>query len=55
MTSLESALRPLQRESNERRDPREVFREFLDHLGRVARRRPEKQPKAIGARSAAKS
>jgi hypothetical protein len=50
MTSVESALHSVRRESEERRDPREVFREFLDHLGRVARRVPEKPPKANNAR-----
>jgi hypothetical protein len=51
MTTLDSALQSVRRESEERRDPREVFREFLDHLGRAARRRPEKPAKANSRRS----
>lgn len=55
MTSVESAVHPVRRESAERRDPREVFREFLDHLGRVAHRRPEKRPKPNGRQSGKRS
>ncbi len=51
MTSVDSALHPVRRESEERREPREVFREFLDHLGRVARRRPETPARANGVRA----
>ncbi len=60
MTTVDSALHSVQRESEVRRDPREVFREFLDHLGhlghlgRAARRGSEKPPKANGRRSAGK-
>ena len=54
MTTLDSALHPVRRESEERRDPREVFREFLDHLGRAARRRPEKPAKTNGVSSGGK-
>jgi len=53
MTTLDSALQSAGRESDERRDPREVFREFLNHLGRAARR-PEKPVKKNGARSGGK-
>jgi len=51
MTSVESALR----HSDERRDPREVFREFLDHLGRVSRRAPKDSQKVNGASAAGKN
>jgi hypothetical protein len=51
MTTLDSALQSVRRESEIRRDPRDVFREFLDHLGRAARRRPDKPVKKNGARS----
>ena len=54
MTSVESALYSRRRESDERRDPHEVFREFLDHLGRAAYRRPEKPLQGNGARSGGK-
>jgi hypothetical protein len=50
MTTLDSELRPAQRAREERRDPREVFREFLDNLARTASRQPEKPPKANGVR-----
>ncbi len=52
MTTLDSALQLVRREAEERRDPREVFREFLDHLGRAARRRPDKPVKKTGRSSA---
>ena len=48
MDTIESVLRPARRESEKRRDPLEIFREFIDHLGRASRRRAEKpaRPKA---------
>ena len=42
MTTVDSALQSVRRESEVRRDPREVFREFLDHLGRIPRGRGDK-------------
>jgi hypothetical protein len=40
MDTLHSVLRSIRGETKGRRDHLEVFREFLDHLDRAARRRP---------------
>jgi hypothetical protein len=40
MDSLHTVLRSLRGETKSRRDHLDVFREFLDHLDRAARRRP---------------
>ncbi len=48
MTTLDSAPQSSRRACDERRDPREVFREFLDHLGHTARRRLENPAKTTG-------
>ena len=40
MDSLHTVLRSLRGETKARRDHLDVFREFLDHLDRAARRRP---------------
>lgn len=60
MDTLHTVLRSLRPESNRetksRRDHLDVFREFLDHLDRAARRRNAvrgaKTPKGKGRRSA---
>mgnify|MGYP000477539018 CR=1 FL=1 len=39
MDSLHSVLRSIRGETKARRDHLDVFREFLDHLGRATRRR----------------
>jgi len=39
MDTLHSVLRSIRGETKSRRDHLDVFREFLDHLGRAARRR----------------
>ncbi len=39
MDNPHSALRSIRGETNSRRDHLDVFREFLDHLDRAARRR----------------
>ncbi|HEU4662145.1 MAG TPA: hypothetical protein VFS63_15950 [Pseudolabrys sp.] len=39
MDTLHTVLRSIRRETKSRRDHLDVFREFLDHLGRAARRR----------------
>jgi hypothetical protein len=39
MDTLHSVLRSIRGETKARRDHLDVFREFLDHLGRAARRR----------------
>lgn len=43
MDSLHSVLRSIRGETKARRDHLDVFREFLDHLGRASRRRPADQ------------
>jgi hypothetical protein len=40
MDTLHTVLRSFRRETKSRRDHLNVFREFLDHLDRTARRRP---------------
>jgi hypothetical protein len=52
MMTLDNALRSGRQGREERRDPREVFREFLANLGRTACRRPDKPPKAKVVRRA---
>ena len=39
MDTLHTVLRSIRRETKSRRDHLDVFREFLDHLDRAARRR----------------
>jgi len=39
LTTFDTSLRPAKHESGERRDPREVFREFIACLSRAARGR----------------
>jgi hypothetical protein len=46
MDTVDSVLCPIRREREERRDPLEVFREFLSHLGRAAQSRVEKPSRA---------
>jgi hypothetical protein len=47
MDSLHTVLRSIRGETKSRRDHLTVFREFLDHLDRAARRRPpEKRGRA---------
>jgi hypothetical protein len=47
MDTLHTVLRSIRRETKSRRDHLGVFREFLNHLDRAARRRaPEKSGKA---------
>ena len=45
MNSIQTLLRPQQRGTEERREPLEVFREFIACLDRAARRRGRKAPK----------
>lgn len=56
MDTLHTVLRSLRPETKSRRDHLDVFREFLDHLDRAARKRTAsrngKAPKAKGRRSA---
>ena len=40
MDTLHTVLRSIRGETKNRRDHLDVFREFLDHLDRAARRRP---------------
>jgi len=40
MDTFNSALRPARRETDERRDHLDIFREFLEHLGRGLHRGP---------------
>jgi hypothetical protein len=55
MDTLHSVLRSIRGESKARRDHLDVFREFLDHLDRVSRRkapsRSTKGAKSKGRRS----
>ncbi len=47
MDTLHTVLRSIRNETKSRRDHISVFREFLDHLERAARRRePEKSARA---------
>jgi hypothetical protein len=47
MDTLHTVLRSIRGETKSRRDHLDVFREFLDHLDRAARRRtPEKAARA---------
>jgi hypothetical protein len=54
MDTLHTVLRSLQPETKSRRDHLDVFREFLDHLDRAARKRTApcnaKAPKGKGRR-----
>ena len=54
MDTLHSVLRSIRGETKSRRDHLDVFREFLDHLDRAARRRAParatKAPKGKGKR-----
>jgi hypothetical protein len=38
METFNTVLRAVHRDNEERRDPLDIFREFIDHLGRSARR-----------------
>jgi hypothetical protein len=52
MDTLHSVLRSIAGESKSRRDHLDVFREFLDHVGRAARRRtPPRTQKAVKGRA----
>jgi hypothetical protein len=42
MNSIQSLLRPQQRESEDRRDPLDIFREFIACLDRASRRQGRK-------------
>jgi hypothetical protein len=54
MDTLHTVLRSLRGETKSRRDTHlDVFREFLDHLDRAARRRRE-PPRAVKARGKAR-
>jgi len=50
MDGLHDVLRSVKRENKARRDHLDVFREFLDHLDRAARRRPPRALKETKAR-----
>jgi len=52
MDTLHSVLRSIRGETKSRRDHLDVFREFLDHLGRAAKRRtPARSAKAAKGKS----
>jgi hypothetical protein len=52
MDTLHTVLRSIRGETKSRRDHLDVFREFLDHLGRAARRRAvPRAPKGAKAKS----
>jgi hypothetical protein len=44
MDTLHTVLRSIRGETKSRRDHLDVFREFLDHLERAAKRRPQPRP-----------
>jgi len=46
MDTLHTVLRSIQGETKSRRDHVSVFREFLDHLDRIAKQRPARAPRA---------
>lgn len=50
MDTLHAVLRSIRTESKGRRDHLDVFREFLDHLGRAARRK--EMPRGVKAMKA---
>ena len=54
MESLKSAL-PSPRDGERQRDPLDIFREFLDHLGNASRRVGETAAKANGRRAGQQS
>jgi hypothetical protein len=45
MDTLHTVLRSIRSETKGRRDHLDVFREFLDHLERAAKRRPAASPR----------
>lgn len=47
MDTLHTVLRSIRTESKSRRDHLDVFREFLDHLGRATRRK--EMPRSVKA------
>lgn len=49
MDTLHTVLRTIRRETKSRRDHLDVFREFLNHLDRAARRRGMGPAKSVGA------
>jgi hypothetical protein len=52
MDGLHSVLRPIRGETKSRRDHLDVFREFLDHLDRAARKRaPQRSVKAAKSKA----
>ena len=51
MDALHSVMRAIRGEQKSRRDHLDVFREFLDHLGRTSRRPP---PRAVRPRAKAR-
>lgn len=55
MDTLHTVLRSLRGETKQRRDHLDVFREFLDHLDRAAKRRAQpRQAKATKGKSSRK-
>jgi len=48
MDTLHSVLRSIRGETKARRDHLDVFREFLDHLDRAARRKPPPRTNKAG-------
>jgi hypothetical protein len=44
MDTLHTVLRSIRGETKSRRDHLDVFREFLDHLERATKRRPQPRP-----------
>jgi len=52
MDTLHTVLRSIRGETKSRRDHITVFREFLDHLERASRRKPEKSARAPKTKAA---
>jgi hypothetical protein len=55
MDTLHTVLRSIQGETKSRRDHLSVFREFLDHLDRVARSRARPRPPRVKTSSLPRS
>ena len=54
MDTLHTVMRAIRGETKARRDHVSIFREFLDHLGKVSKRAPSR-PRAAAGRTNGKS